>query len=151
MNYNFTFKTEDELNKAERAGFDDSFDIVRVVTKSPDGNTHDIPIKSEEAFNTYMTNVALGQVIEKIYQSKHIFDHGKYDYLNYLDENKKAMKKVISKKDLAKYIQERVNNLYTLEVLKEEKEKIEKDLKVLSEGKKKYNPWAVCSFCRKRR
>lgn len=55
------------------------------------------------------------------------------------------MKKIISKKDLAKYIQERVNSLYTLEILKEEKEKIENDLKVLSEGKKKYNPWAVCT------
>jgi hypothetical protein len=45
------------------------------------------------------------------------------------------MKKQISKKDLASYIQEQVQNLYKLHTLNEEKTKIENDLKVLSENK----------------
>jgi len=45
------------------------------------------------------------------------------------------MKKQISKKDLASYIQEQVQNLYKLHTLNEEKSRIENDLKVLSENK----------------
>lgn len=45
------------------------------------------------------------------------------------------MKKQISKKELANYIQEQVKNLYKIHTLNEEKSKIENDLKVLSENK----------------
>ena len=45
------------------------------------------------------------------------------------------MKKQISKKDLANYIQEQVQNLYKLHTLNEEKTRIENDLKVLNENK----------------
>jgi acyl carrier protein len=53
---------------------------------------------------------------------------------SYTMENKK-----ITKESLMKYIKEQSQNLYNLHVLKEEKNKIENDLKVLSEGKKKYS------------
>lgn len=43
----------------------------------------------------------------------------------------------VSKQNLVSYIQEQVTNLYKLQVLKEQREKINKDLKILEEGKKK--------------
>lgn len=43
----------------------------------------------------------------------------------------------VSKQNLVSYIQEQVTNLYKLQVLKEQREKIDKDLKILEEGKKK--------------
>ena len=43
----------------------------------------------------------------------------------------------VSKQNLVSYIQEQVTNLYKLQVLKEQREKINKDLKILGEGKKK--------------
>jgi hypothetical protein len=43
----------------------------------------------------------------------------------------------VSKQNLVSYIQEQVTNLYKLQVLKEQREKISKDLKILGEGKKK--------------
>jgi hypothetical protein len=45
------------------------------------------------------------------------------------------MKKQISKKDLANYINEQVQNLYKLHTLNEEKTRIENELKVISENK----------------
>lgn len=45
------------------------------------------------------------------------------------------MKRQISKKELVNYINEQVKNLYKLHTLKEEKSKIENDLKVLNENK----------------
>ena len=43
----------------------------------------------------------------------------------------------VSKQNLVSYIQEQVTNLYKLQVLKEQREKVDKDLKILEEGKKK--------------
>lgn len=43
----------------------------------------------------------------------------------------------VSKQNLVSYIQEQVTNLYKLQVLKEQREKIDKDLKILEESKKK--------------
>lgn len=54
-------------------------------------------------------------------------------------ENSYTMENKITKEGLLKYIKEQSQNLYNLHILKEEKNKIENDLKVLSEGKKKYS------------
>jgi len=43
----------------------------------------------------------------------------------------------MTKQNLVNYIQEQVENLYKIEVLKEQREEINKDLKILEEGKKK--------------
>lgn len=43
----------------------------------------------------------------------------------------------VSKQNLVSYIQEQVTNLYKLQVLKEQREKINKDLKILEESEKK--------------
>lgn len=43
----------------------------------------------------------------------------------------------ITKKNLVDYIQEQVTNLYKLQILKEQREKINKDLEILEEGNKK--------------
>ena len=43
----------------------------------------------------------------------------------------------ISKESLVKYIQEQVENLHKLHVLKEQKENIQKEMRLLEEGKKK--------------
>ena len=42
----------------------------------------------------------------------------------------------ISKESLVKYIQEQVENLHKLHVLKEQKENIQKEMRLLEEGKK---------------
>lgn len=43
----------------------------------------------------------------------------------------------VSKQNLVSYIQEQVTNLYKLQVLKEQRGKVDKDLKILEEGEKK--------------
>lgn len=48
----------------------------------------------------------------------------------------------ISKESLVKYIQEQVENLHKLQVLKEQKESIQKEIQLLEEGKKKYSKQA---------
>lgn len=133
MEYNFTFKTDADLEQAQRAGFDDVFDIVRVSVKRPDGSTMDFPLKSEESFNNYIKNLSPQEEIEKIYQDKHGFEHGKLDYLNYLDENKKNMKNKMTLKDFQKYVISEATRLYKIEQLKEQKENIEKEISILSE------------------
>jgi hypothetical protein len=48
----------------------------------------------------------------------------------------------LTKQNLVSYIQEQVTNLYKLQTLKEEKEKINKDLKILEEGKRKKSEYS---------
>lgn len=135
MKYNFTFKTDADLEQAEKSGYDDTFDIVRVSFKNPDGQRMDIPLKSEEAFYDFINSrVPKDNLeVEKIYQDKHGFEHGKYDYLNYLEENKKPMKNKMTLKEFQQYVINEATKLYKLEQLKEQKEKIEKQISILSE------------------
>lgn len=133
MEYNFTFKTNADLEQAQRSGFDGVFDIVRVSVKRPDGSTMDFPLKSEESFNNYIKNLSPQEEIEKIYQDKHGFEHGKLDYLNYLDENKKIMKNKMTIQEFQQYVISEAKRLYKIEQLKEQKENIEKEISILSE------------------
>jgi hypothetical protein len=48
----------------------------------------------------------------------------------------------MTKKSLVDYIQEQVTNLYKLQTLKEQREEIIKDLKILEEGKKKKSEYS---------
>ena len=48
----------------------------------------------------------------------------------------------ISKESLVKYIQEQVENLHKLHVLKEQKENIQKEMRLLEEGKKKKSKYS---------
>ena len=131
MNYHFTFKTNEDLRKAERESFDNAFDIVRVNFKYPGNNTiYDIPLKTEEEYNNFLTKRIPNEKlnVEKFYQDKHGFELGKLDYLNYLDENKKTMKNKMTVSDLKKYVIAEATKLYKIEVLKEEKEGIENQL-----------------------
>ncbi|GIV44009.1 MAG: hypothetical protein KatS3mg035_1132 [Bacteroidia bacterium] len=47
------------------------------------------------------------------------------------------MKNKMTKSELVQYIQEQVKNLYTIEVLKEEYRRVENELNLIEEGKKK--------------
>lgn len=48
----------------------------------------------------------------------------------------------LTKQNLVSYIQEQVTNLYKLQTLKEQREEINKDLKILEEGKKKKSEYS---------
>lgn len=76
-NYNFTFKTDDELYAAQRTGYIDSYDIVRVHRKFPEGGSIDHPCKSQEAFENILAK--FGDFIIEVYPSTHSYD--RYDYL----------------------------------------------------------------------
>jgi len=135
MKYHFTFKTNKDLEAAESSGSEDTFDIVRVSYKDFNGNSMDIPLKSEEEYLNFM-NIRVPKekiTVDKIYQDKHGFDHGKLDYLNYLDENKKHMKNKMTTEEFKQYVIAEATKLYKIQTLKEEKERIEKELSLLNE------------------
>jgi len=80
----FTFKTDLELALAERRGYIDSYDIVRMVVSSntPDGQkrTTDFPCKTEEEFIKYV--LIHQNNIQYIYQATHYYDV--FDYCDHL-------------------------------------------------------------------
>jgi hypothetical protein len=77
-NFKFTFDNDAQLSNAERSGYIESYDIVRICVKRLDnGNQIDYPIKTRE---DYMKTVSrLNErsneydMIE-IYQDTHMFD-----------------------------------------------------------------------------
>ena len=81
--YKFTFETEQDYFNAERRGYIESFDIVRVEVEFPNEYNVDFPIKSSEEFEKYIANSKtdsnrFGKIV-KIYQAEHSYDI--YDYL----------------------------------------------------------------------
>lgn len=74
--YVFTFETEDQLFEAERTGYIDTYDIVRVCKKFNTGGSIDYPCKSRESFNWHLNEYK--DMIVEIYPAKHCYDFNDY-------------------------------------------------------------------------
>lgn len=77
LDYKFTFETEDEQFQAERTGYIDAYDCVRMEVQHPNGGSVDFPVKNRESFERYL-EMHVGY-ITKIYPTVHSYDV--YDYL----------------------------------------------------------------------
>ena len=86
--FEFTFKTEKELSKAVFECNDAfSYDCIRVERTFDDGQTIDVPIKTEEEYNNFLNGDNLDfhindpRVIKgsiKLYQVKHGYENKEY-------------------------------------------------------------------------
>ena len=78
LDYKFTFETEDEQFAAERTGYIDAYDCVRMeVQYWPEGGSVDFPVKNRESFERLM-EMHKGNIV-KVYPTVHSYDV--YDYL----------------------------------------------------------------------
>ena len=76
MNYTFTFETDDQLFNAQRTGYIDIYDIVRICRKINEFETVDYPCKSRESFK-WNLNEYKDSIIE-IYPDRHCYDINDY-------------------------------------------------------------------------
>jgi|694.fasta_scaffold03880_15 hypothetical protein len=76
MNYTFTFETDDQLFNAQRTGYIDIYDIVRICRKINKFETVDYPCKSREQFE-WNLNEYKDSIIE-IYPDRHCYDVNDY-------------------------------------------------------------------------
>jgi hypothetical protein len=76
MNYVFTFETDDQLFDAQRTGYIDVYDIVRICRKINEFETVDYPCKSREQFK-WNLNEYKDSIIE-IYPDRHCYDVNDY-------------------------------------------------------------------------
>ena len=76
MNYTFTFETDDQLFNAQRTGYIDIYDIVRICIKINKFETVDYPCKSREQFE-WNLNEYKDSIIE-IYPDRHCYDVNDY-------------------------------------------------------------------------
>ena len=74
--FKFTFETEDDQRAAERPGYIESSDCVRMEVKHPQGGSIDFPVKNRESY--YKLLSFHGDSIAKVYQTEHSYDI--YDY-----------------------------------------------------------------------
>ena len=70
--FKFTFETEQEQFEAERTGYIDAYDCVRMEVKHPNGGSIDFPIKNLESFDEYL-GLHWGN-ITNIYPTVHSYD-----------------------------------------------------------------------------
>ena len=78
--FDFTFKTVNDYEKAERTGYIDEFKIVRIKVANKDGGWHDYPIKSEEEYYIQLKQLKdrKAQIVE-VYPTIHYYDIQEYD------------------------------------------------------------------------
>jgi hypothetical protein len=70
--FNFTYQTCEDQYEAERTGYIESYDCVRVEVRHPEGGIIDFPVKSRES---YMKTVeAYGERLVKTYPTVHSYD-----------------------------------------------------------------------------
>jgi uncharacterized protein YqfB (UPF0267 family) len=72
MNYVFTFETDEQLFEAERTGYIDIYDIVRICRRVNEFETVDYPCKSREQFDWHLNEYK--DSIEEIYPDRHCYD-----------------------------------------------------------------------------
>ena len=75
-NFTFTFETDDDLHIAERSGYIESYDIVRICRTVGEGSI-DYPCKSKQRFEEDYAKFK--DSILEIYPTQH-----SYDYMDYL-------------------------------------------------------------------
>lgn len=73
QDFKFTFETEIDQDKAERIGYIEAYDCVRMEVR-PTGHlgSIDFPVKNRERFNRYL-KVYEGQILN-IYPTVHSYD-----------------------------------------------------------------------------
>jgi hypothetical protein len=71
--YKFTFETDEDLRNAERTGYIDAYDCVRMeIKQKPDAGSIDFPVKSRE---DYMKMIESDQwQIVTVYPTVHSYD-----------------------------------------------------------------------------
>jgi len=80
--FNFTFETEVDYEKAKSSGYIRTFDIVRIKIKDVVvGNTIDYPVYSKEGYKKELQKLVLLPQIQvlDIYQDKLYYDIEEYD------------------------------------------------------------------------
>ena len=77
MDFKFTFQTEDEQFAAERTGYIEAYDCVRMEVKHPQGGSVDFPVKNRESYEELLKKNA-GYIVT-VYPTVHSYDV--YDYL----------------------------------------------------------------------
>jgi len=72
--YKFTFETEQDLFNAERTGYIDAYDCIRMEVRAinSNGSIIDFPVKTQELF-TKCLEIYDGNII-KIYPTVHSYD-----------------------------------------------------------------------------
>jgi hypothetical protein len=75
--FKFTFETEDAYYAAQRTGYIDDFDIVRMTVRRSDGSTYDFPLKSRESFEEALKNYSTSVI--NVYAAIHYYDVQDYD------------------------------------------------------------------------
>ena len=74
--FHFTFQTEDEQFAAERTGYIESYDCVRMEV-SKHGSIIDFPVKNRESYDRLLNSLSKDQ-INKIYPIVHSYDSSDY-------------------------------------------------------------------------
>jgi hypothetical protein len=77
QDFKFTFETQDEQFAAERTGYIDTYDCVRMEVKHPEGGSIDFPVKNRESYKRLL--IQNEGYITKVYPTVHSYDM--YDYL----------------------------------------------------------------------
>jgi hypothetical protein len=71
-NYVFTFENDEQLFEAERTGYIDLYDIVRICRRVNEFETVDYPCKTREQFEWHLNEYK--DSIEEIYPDRHCYD-----------------------------------------------------------------------------
>ena len=74
--FKFTFETEQEQFAAERTGYIDSYDCVRMEVRNTNESSVDFPAKNRESYNHYLKIFA--DSITKVYPTVHGYDAQDY-------------------------------------------------------------------------
>ena len=70
--FKFTFETEEDLYQAERTGYIDAYDCIRMEVRKHDC-IMDFPVKSRDGYNRLLNSLSKDQII-KIYPTIHSYD-----------------------------------------------------------------------------
>ena len=72
MDFKFTFQTEDEQFAAERTGYIEAYDCVRMEVKHPQGGSVDFPVKNRESYEELLKKNE-GYIVT-VYPTVHSYD-----------------------------------------------------------------------------
>jgi len=74
--FKFSFENDAQLFNAERSGYIELYDIVRVCLKLDNGNSIDFPLKSREDYINQVNRINNDAAIvsAEFYQDKHMYD-----------------------------------------------------------------------------
>ncbi len=74
--FKFSFENDAQLFNAERSGYIELYDIVRVCLKLDNDNSIDFPLKSREDYINQVNRINNDDAIVSVefYQDKHMYD-----------------------------------------------------------------------------